>query len=236
MKTSKFLALIPVITFAAACNSVVPSGPSTVASNDASEMASGGASTMSRATCTGITGVSLRIDGTNDAMLWVEAIYQYGGPVSTPVPQPRCGAPTWRSDHAGLTIDKLNPFRAGFSRKETGKATLQARAPNGVHNAIDIELSPTNRKDPPSGCTDITGVTLKLIPNNDDTRVAIEAAYEYSGPLTTPCPKAPEWFADRRGLVVNEKNPFQAWIGMRSDLETTVTATGPTGVVGSIIF
>jgi hypothetical protein len=234
MKINKLLALLPAVVFAAGCNGVAPGGPSAVASNDVNEMATGSVSAMGR-NCSGLKAIALQIDESDDTILWVSAHYEFANPLSTPVPQP-CAPPSWRADRGGLTVDQANLFRAGFLRTETGKATVQATGPNGVHNAIELSLSPTNsvaRR--PALCADITGVTLSLKLVGSSTQVVVEAAYSYAGPFATPCAVAPVWFADRRGLRVNQKNPFEASINA-SAVQTTVTATAPNGMVGNILF
>jgi hypothetical protein len=234
MKINKLLALLPMVVFAAGCNGVAPGGPSAVASNDMNEMATGGVSAMGR-TCSGLKSITLQRDESDDTMLWVSAHYVFANPLSTAVPQP-CAPPSWRADHEGLTVDKANLFRAGFLRTETGKATVQASGPNGIHNAIELSLSPTNsvaRR--PAACADVTGVTLSLKLVSSSTQVVVNAAYSYAGPIGTSCAVAPVWSADRRGLSVNQKNPFEASIDA-SSVQTTVTATGPNGTTGNIVF
>jgi hypothetical protein len=234
MKINKLLALLPVVAFAAACNGVAPAGPSAVASNDVNEMAAGGVSAMGR-NCSALKAIRLQIDESDDTMLWVSAHYEFANPISSPVPQP-CAPPSWRADHDGLTVDQANLFRAGFLRTETGKATVQASGPNGIHNTIEVSLSPTNsvaRR--PAVCADIAGVSLSLKTISSSTQVVVNAAYTYAGPFATPCAVAPVWFADRAGLRVNPKNPFEASIDA-STVQTTVTATAPNGIVGNILF
>ena len=231
MTMNKFLALVPVVAFAAACG-VTPGGPNAVVSNDANEMVSDAASLTTRP-CIGLTAIILRIDQSNDSMVWVEASYRSPSAVHTGAPLLR--GPSW-SSAVTTWWRQGNRFRAGFARGATGRASVQATAPGGVHNLIEVDLSPTTSDLRPSVCENVTGVTMTLVSTSSDTRVAVIAAYAYDGPFATPCAVAPVWFADRRGLIVNPKNPFVASIDADTSVQTTVTATSPSGVVGSVIF
>jgi hypothetical protein len=234
MTMNKFLALVPVVAFAAACSGTAPGSPNAVVSNDANEIVSDAASLTTRP-CVGLTAINLRVDQSNDSMVWVEASYQFGNALSTPAPR-SCAAPTWRADRDDMVIDKQNRFRVGFARQATGRASVQATAPGGVHNMIDLDLSPTNSVRRPASCDNVTGVTMTLMTTSSDSRVAVIAEYVYDGPLSAPCAVAPVWSADRRGLVVNQKNPFLASINADTSVQTTVTSTSPNGAVGNVIF
>jgi hypothetical protein len=232
-KMTKFLALLPVVAFAVGCSGVAPGGPSTIATNDANELA-GGASAMSRS-CDNLKSIDMAIDESDDSMIWVHATYVFATTFSTP-----CPAPSWRSDVAGLTVDRANRFRAGFSRMTGGKATVQASGPNGVHNAIEFSIGPSTSDRRPilPICPDVTGVTLSLMPSStDDTRVIVVASYQYVA-QTSNCTDAPSFVADRAGLIVDQKNPFVASIDRMgaSTQQTTVTATSPDGISGAITF
>jgi len=234
-KTAKFLALIPVVGLAAACNGVAPTGPSEFASNDASAALTGEASSMGRGSsrlCAGLKGINLQVVDSDDKTLWVVATYQFSGPAPT-----ACAAPAWTSDRDGMRLDKANPFRAGFARDAGGRAILTATAPSGVHGSITLDLT-SNRLGGERGCLDITGVDLQIVPiTSDPGQVSLVATYRSSGPGAEGCAIGPSWSASRRGLRVDEKNPFKAYISAAADgVRTTVTATAPNGAAGKISF
>jgi hypothetical protein len=228
---SKFLALIPVVAFAAGCNGTVPAGPSQVSNNDAIQKTSGDASATSLVKCTGLAAIELTVGpASSGSMLWVDATYHF----SNPLPG-LCAAPTWTSDRKELVVDKANHFRAGFNRTAGGTAILLATGPNGVQSRIQVDLNATRTvRGLPDACAVVATVSVKAIPATSLTNL-LEASYTYNGPISTPCLTAPVWTADRRGLTVNPKNPFRASIDV-SDTATTVTATAPNGIAGSTKF
>ena len=228
---SKFLALIPVVAFAAGCHGAAPSGPGPLASNDATEAVSGGVTTMGRA-CLGLKAVDLTVVDSDDSILWVKATYVYlSGPTWS-----SCAPPEWTANRDDLIVDKANRFRAGFFRFAGGSATVTATAPNGVHNRIEVNLGPATTVTAPSSCDAVSGVSVTLDPSGDDTDVRMIATYAYLSPVATPCGVAPAWYASRRGLRVNPKDPFRASIPPLSFNKTTVTATAPNGAVGGTTF
>jgi len=234
---SRFLALIPVVAFAAGCNGMAPSGPSQVSSHDAIE-SQGDASAMGRGRCSTLKAIELTVNNADDTMLWVDAVYHFSSELSTP-----CAAPNWSADREGLTVDKANPYRAGFARILGGKAVLEATGPNSVQNTIVVDLNPNSVQHgtplPQDACSSVAKVSVRivpmLVPSGGASTVALEATYVYDGPLSTPCLTAPVWDADRIGLQVSKLNPFQASIEV-SDTPTTVTATAPNGTGGSTTF
>ena len=86
------------------------------------------------------------------------------------------------------------------------------------------------------GCTDITAVEVRIVPAVSLRDVTLQAKYRYAMPMTDACPIAPTWQASRAGLNVSASDPFRSSIVGRSDLKTTVTATAPNGVSGSVTF
>ena len=87
-----------------------------------------------------------------------------------------------------------------------------------------------------AGCADITAVELKVVPPVSLRDVTLRATYVYATPAAEACPTAPAWQASRAGLNVDPTDPFKASIARRMDLKTTVTATAPNGVAGSLTF
>lgn len=233
---SKFLALIPVVAFAAGCNGMAPAGPSQVSNNDATLSTSGDASAMgSSVKCSGLVDIELTVDNSSDSMLWVNAAYHFSSPVSS-----LCAAPAWTSDRQEMIVDKANHFRAGFMRFAGGTAILLATGPNGVESKIQLDLNgPSNSIRPGTVCNDVARVVVTVVPkpvwSGIDARIVLQASYGYGGPSSTPCGTAPTWLATRRGLRVSEKNPFQASIDP-SDAPTTVTAEAPNGIGGAVTF
>jgi hypothetical protein len=229
---SKFLALIPVVGFAAACSGVAPTGPSQL-SNNATESLSGGATTMGSA-CKGVTGIDLSVsDATDPLNVYIVATYLTDS--TTPI---SCPAPQWRSDRTEMTIDQLNPFRVGFDRNAGGQATVQATSPNGISAEIEIRLGvPTRSGRNISDCFDVVGVTVSMERGaSDDRRVFLVASYDHSGPQPTFCSALPGWDTQVRGLVVDSKNPFRASVKRSADTQMTVNVTGPNRTIGSITF
>jgi hypothetical protein len=86
-----------------------------------------------------------------------------------------------------------------------------------------------------AGCADVTAVEVKVIPALSVRDVTLRAAYVYAT-TAQGCAAAPTWRASRAGLSVSSTDPFKASIARRSDVKTTVTATAPDGVAGSITF
>jgi len=232
-KMTQFLALIPVVVLAAACNGVAPTGPSEIASNDASAALTGDASSMglgSSRPCAGLKGIKLQVVDSDYKVLWVVATYQFSGSPTA------CAAPAWSSDRDGMQLDSLNPFRAGFARTMGGRATLIATAPGGIHASITVDLG-SNRQLGERGCPEITAVDLKILPiTSTPGQVSLVATYRSAGPGTEACAIAPVWSASRRGLRVDEKDHFKAYMDVVDDVQTTVSAFAPNGVGGRITF
>lgn len=228
-KMNRFLALMPVVAFAAACSGIAPTAPSQVTSNEPYESSSA-VSAMSLP-CAGLDRIDLTVADTVGSILWVQATY-----VSRPAAQP-CPAPTWTSDRRDLVIDRLNPMRAGFPRLAGGRATLTARALNGVSESIRLDLGPTvTGLDGNLDCREVSAVIVKVLPGSSQgSDVSILASYVYNRPVTVGCTIAPEWSASRRGLKVDRANPFKASIA-GSNLPTQVTAISANGIVGSVTF
>jgi hypothetical protein len=225
---SRFLALIPVVAFAAGCNGTAPAGP-TATSNSAVD-GSGDATAMGLSRCSSLAKIELTIDNSSDSMVWVDATYHYFEPVIA-----QCPAPAWSSDREGLTVNKRNPFRAGFPRLAGGVAVLKAEGPNGVSARIDVDLtSISTRRIAPGVCDQVVKVSVEMVPSINATTM-LQATYVYDGPVLVPCTEAPVWTADRNGLVISDRNPFQASINPFFGL-TKVTASAPNGTSGSITF
>jgi len=224
-KMSRFLALIPVVVSAAACNGVAPTGPSQITSNDSYESA--GAVTAMTPSCRNLGRISLTVLPAVSPILWVEANYQYTGPSLG------CPAPRWTSDRVEMVIDRNNPMRAGFPRTAGGNATLTATAPNRVTKSITVDLGATRDE---QACKDVAGVSVKIVPiNSTSGDVSLQATYRYFGSVSLGC-SAPAWTASRRGLNLNPYDPFRASIARRTTVRTTVTATAPNGLSGSVTF
>jgi hypothetical protein len=229
-KMAKILALIPVVSLAAACNGLAPTVPSELLpSND-----SGDASAMSLSTgnCEAVTGIDLHVVDSSRTYLWVEATYQYinSGLVG-------CPAPTWSSDRDGLVVDERRPFRAGFQRSTGGRAVLTATALNGVHNSIRLDLgdSPLDFRNDP--CLNIVSVDLQVLPSASDKGVvSIQAKYVFLGETAGDCRAPPSFKASRPGLRIDPRDPFRAEIASAPRIKTTVGATAPNGVGHNITF
>lgn len=234
-KMNRFLALLPVAAFAAACSGV-PSGPSQV-SNEPFEEVSGEATATAALPCPTLNRISLNVVPSVDAYVWVEATYHYSGPVMQP-----CPAPRWTSNRNQMVVNRENPMRAGFRRSAGGKATLTATAPNRVTKTIEVTIGPPPTRlassiipyPLPQACRDIAGVNVKIVPSpENDRHVWLVADYIYKRPMTGICTVAPVWKASRKGL---HAAAFQASIGRRTTVRTTVTATAPNGKFDSITF
>jgi len=225
-KMNRFLALIPAVAFAAACNGVAPTGPSQITSNDSHDAVSGQASAMT-SSCVNLGRISLNVVEPAGAILWVEATYHFTGPSIG------CAAPRWTSNRGEMVVDKTNPMRAGFPREAGGKAMLTATAPNRVTKSIVVDLGAT-RAD--LSCKQIAGVSVKVLPVGISNDVSVKATYHYTGPVTGVCTLAPAWTASRRGLNVDPSDPFRASIARRTDIRTTITATAPNGLLGKVTF
>jgi hypothetical protein len=237
-KMNRFLALIPVVAFAAACNGVAPTGPDQMTSNQPDEALSGNA-TATALPCPTLTSIDLArvTDGPNQ-YVWVEATYRYSSPAAQ-----RCRAPKWTSDRNQMVVDRNNPMRAGFLRAAGGHATLTATAPNRVTNFILVTIGPVSRDDSstivpiPEACRAITGVNVKITPNPGISReVSLVTSYTYTSPIAGVCTFSPAWTASRTGLIVNATNPFRASIGRQVGVQTTVTSNAPNGISGNIRF
>ena len=231
-KMSRFLALIPVAAFAAACNGAVATGPTDLSATEPMETASAAAmATIPAPQCEYLARIELAIDPTMGLMVWVDATYHYSRPVIAP-----CAPPRWTSPRPGLVVDPQNPMRAGFPRTAGGRATLTATAPNRISKTISVDLGPVTRlADAEQACRDISGVDVKLVPSIETKRVTLKAAYVYMTPPSTGCMLAPSWEASRDGLTV-DRDPFRASISRRTDLKTRVTVTAPNGARGAVTF
>jgi hypothetical protein len=225
-KMNRFLALVPAVAFAAACNGVAPTGPSQITSNDSYDAVSGQASTMT-SSCVNLGRISLNVVEPAGAILWVQATYHFTGPSIG------CPAPRWTSNRVEMVLDKTNPMRAGFPRAAGGTATLTATAPNQVTKSIVVDLGGT-RAD--QSCKQIAGVSVKIVPVTVSNDVSVKATYRYTGPVIGTCAQGPAWTASRRGLNVDPNDPFRAFISRRTDIRTTVTATAPNGRSGKVTF
>jgi hypothetical protein len=232
---AKMLALMPVVALAAACNGVAPTS-STDVSTGVSATDSGDVTTMAVRPCSNITGVSLRTESVG-RMVWVQARYNISGPTTT-----QCAAPEWTADLRGLTVDRSNPFRAGYPASTDGIANVTATAPNRISNTITLNLgrgadfmAPTEQVN--QACRLIDAVKVEAVPFSSPQagRVTLRATYEYSQPVASECTKAPSWKASRQGLVV-ANDGFHASIGRRAGARTTVTAIAPNRVQGSLTF
>jgi hypothetical protein len=130
-KINRFLALIPVVAFAAACSGVAPTGSSQITSNDSYDAASAQAATMtSRApdSCKDISGVSVKVvHHTMSNHVYVAATYLHLGPVIGSCTL----SPAWTASRRGLTVDPTNSFRAYIARRTDIRTTVTATAPNG---------------------------------------------------------------------------------------------------------
>jgi len=232
---AKMLALMPVVALAAACNGVAPTS-STDVSTGVSATDSGEVTATAVRPCSNITGVNLRT-AASGRMVWVEAKYNISGPTMT-----QCAAPKWSADRRGLRVDQANPFRAGFPVSMDGVANVTATAPNRVSNTIRVNLgrgadfaapSETNNQ----ACRVIDAVKVEQLPSlpPEAGKLTLRATYSYSQPVLSGCTRAPSWTATRKGLVV-ANDGFHASIARVSGTRTTVTATAPNRVQGSLTF
>jgi hypothetical protein len=231
-KMKRFLALIPVAAFAAACGGVSPTGSSQIVSHDSYE-ATGAVTAMTGSPqCVNLARISLTpVTGPAVSIQWIKADYVFSGP--SPLP---CPAPRWTSNRFDMVVDKTNPMRAGFPRQSSGKATLTATALNGVTNSIVIDLDASRGFTDEQACRAVAGVSLRILPvANAKADVSFEAKYTYAGPVTQACSVAPVWTASRSGLKVSFSDPFRASIA-GTNVRTTVTATAPNGLSGKITF
>jgi len=229
-KAAKFLALMPVVALAAACNGVTPTASPGVPTDLSADRNGAVEATGMRATCENIVGIQLDVLQDSKTHVWVEATYQYKLPITSSA----CPAPAWSADVRGLQVDKANPFRAGFARSLGGIAVVTAVAPNGVSSAVKVPIGGRVATD---SCKYVIGVTLTIQPAVDDGRIAFRAQYQY--PITTGglgCSIAPVWEASRRGLTIDSKDGFRASIPVSTQTKTAVTATAPSGAKGDIIF
>jgi len=240
-KMNQFLALIPVVAFAAACSGVAPTGPSQITSSEPFEAVSGDA-TATGLRCSTLRSISLDIVPSSspspsaDAYVWVEATYHFSAPELQ-----RCPAPRWTSDRNQMVVNRTNPMRAGFLRAAGGQATLTATAANRVSNSIIVAIGPTiDLVVPgplPQACRNIAGVDVKILgePNMSNV-VSFAASYIYKSPVIGLCTTAPAWKATRRGLTPSKTDPFRASIARAYDVRTTVTTTAPNGATGNVTF
>jgi hypothetical protein len=86
------------------------------------------------------------------------------------------------------------------------------------------------------GCDDIVSVSVKIVRFAPSTanHVGFVATYAYRGRSRTDCPAAPVWSATRSGLTINQADPFRASIPRQPGVRTTITATAPNGVAGTL--
>jgi len=229
-KTAKILALIPVVSLAAACNGLAPTVPSEpLASNDSGDVT---AMSLSKGNCEAVTGIDLQVVDSSRTVLWVEATYVYvtSGLVG-------CPAPTWSSDRDGLIVDKQRPFRAGFLRSASGRAILTATALNGVQSSIRLNLGNTRLKPGNDNCRNVVGVDLQILPRESDSGVVwIQATYRFLGDTPDDCRDPPIFNASRPGLRIHPRDAFRAGIDYAPGIKTTVGATAPNGVGNKITF
>jgi hypothetical protein len=232
MHMNRFLALIPVVAFTAACNgSMAPTGSSPVISNDEYQAADQ-ATAMKEGHCKNLARISLTpVTSPLTPILWVDAAYHFTG---TPRP---CEPPRWTSDRGTIILDPENAMRAGIARLSPGRVTITATAPNRMTHSIVVDLGRTEGSDGNLTCGRVTGVDVRILPvSTSNGEVALQATYRYDVPVVQPCTVAPIWTASRSGLKVHPYDPFRAAIARKTDVRTTVKATAPNGVFGQIIF
>jgi hypothetical protein len=224
-KMRSLFALIPAVALAAAC-----SGPSATAPSDLGPSAllasndSGTVTAMTTSPCAGIVKIDLEVADTSRTVLWVEATYRFDRSNSG-----GCPAPAWSSDRSDMIVDSGNPFRAGFKRSANGSANLTAKAANGVHNTIRLQLGPGRT------CASVVGVDLRLLPSKPDGMVWIQAAYKFLGDTPDECREPPKFTASRAGLQLHPGDAFR--VGIKKDPgNTTVAAAAPNGVGNKIQF
>jgi len=229
-KTAKILALIPVVSLAAACNGLAPTVPSELLPSSDSDDAS--AMSLSTRNCKAVTGIDLQVMDSSRTYLWVEATYRYAG-----LDVVGCPAPTWSSDRDGLVVDGRQPFRAGFPRSTGGRAVLTATALNGVHNSIRLNLGDTPLNSRNDGCRNVVGVDLSILPRASDNDVVwIQAKYVFLSGSADDCRDPPFFKASRPGLRIHPRDAFRAGIDSAPRIKTVVGATAPNGVAAKIIF
>ena len=237
IRFAKMLALMPVVALAAACNGVAPTSSTDVSTGFVATASGDEVTSTAVRPCSNITGVNLRTQ-TVGRMVWVQAKYNISGPTTT-----QCAAPEWSADRAGLTVDSSNPFRAGYPASTNGIANVTATAPNHVSNTIRLNLGRAGFAAPApavDACRLIDAVRVTQVPSTPSTslvaeRVTFKAMYSYSQPVTSGCTRAPSWTASREGLVV-ANDGFHASIAKVGIARTTVTATAPNRVKGSLTF
>jgi hypothetical protein len=238
IRFAKMLALMPVVALAAACNGVAPTSSTDVSTGVVATASGDEVMATAVRPCSNITDVNLRTQ-TVGRMVWVQARYNVSGPTTT-----QCAAPVWTADRSGLMVDTANPFRAGYPASTNGIANVTATAPNHVSNTIRLNLGRADFAAPAEtvnqACRLIDAVRVTQVPSTPSTspvaeRVTFEATYSYSQPVTAECTKAPSWTASRKGLVV-ANDGFHASIARVATARTTVTATAPNRVKGSLTF
>jgi hypothetical protein len=114
----------------------------------------------------------------------------------------------------------------------SGPADPSGGAPGAPSAAVPGDATAMGQ----AGCADVTGVLVKVVPAVSVRDVTLRAIYLYATTPTQACAAAPTWQASRAGLSVDAQDPFRASMARRSDVKTTVTATAPDGVAGSITF
>ena len=226
-KTAKILALVSVVGLAVACNGLAPTAPSEpLAPTDSGD---GTAMSLSTGICEAITGIDLQVVDNSRTFVWVEATYKYPGSHLV-----KCPAPSWYSDRSDLVVDRNNPYRAGFPRSARGTALVTAKAPNGAHNSIRLDLGSTDN------CANIVAVDLQILPGRSDGGgvLWIQAKYQFLGDTPDNCPVPPTFTASRRGLRVDPRDAFRVGIDQAQapGIKTTVAATAPNGVGSKITF
>jgi hypothetical protein len=87
-----------------------------------------------------------------------------------------------------------------------------------------------------ASCAEITAVEVKVVPAVGLRVVALRATYVYATPGAEACTTAPAWQASRAGLNIDPRDPFKASLARQIDVKTTVTATAPNGIEGSLVF
>ena len=235
IRFEKMLALMPVVALAAACNGVAPTSSTEVSAGVMATASGDDVTATAVRPCSNITGVNLRTQS-EGRMVWVQAKYNISGPNLT-----QCAAPEWSADRRDLIVDPSNPFRAGFPASTDGIANVTATAPNRVSNTIRLNLgradfaAPSQTQNP--ACRLVDAVNVERVPSTSLTaeKVTFRATYSYSRPVISECTKAPSWTASRKGLVV-ANDGFHASIAWVATARTTVTATAPNRVKGSLTF
>jgi hypothetical protein len=80
-------------------------------------------------------------------------------------------------------------------------------------------------------CSNITGINLRT--ETGGQMIWVHAKYNMSGPTITQC-AAPQWIADRAGLIVDRSNPFRAGYPASTKGIANVTATAPNHISSRI--